>query len=79
MAPVRVRVSKIVMSSVRFPGHLTEFYRVYAISINPATLLIIRLGSIQDQRSCAFVYALATRSASGVAPLLGTSHTKSLS
>ena len=30
----------ILMSSVRFSRRLTEFYRVYAISINPAKPLI---------------------------------------
>jgi hypothetical protein len=36
----------IVMPTVRFPGRLTEFYRVYAISINSAKPRITRLGSI---------------------------------
>jgi predicted RNase H-like HicB family nuclease len=58
---------------------LTEFYRVYAISIDPAKPLITRLGSIRDQAELSVVYALATRSASGVVPLLSTSHTKSCS
>jgi hypothetical protein len=46
---------------------------------NPAKPLITRLGSIRDQAELSVVYALATRSASGVVPLLSTSHTKSCS